>query len=862
MKIHVNAMRDLTQEQLKAVSHRKGPACVIAGAGTGKTFALIERIAFLVNQEGLPPDRLLITTFTRKATAELYERTYEHEHLGEKAHRLRISTIDALVWDLSREAMHRGLMPSAQLIDEARQRLLLLHCFREGIFYKTPRPINTNEFTLLNENEVNRTRIIDLLELYIRAERADGQEKNVINKAIRSKEGRLFRWLMAQDIIACLGCYDFRVELRKIVPMYLDKIRELHATDYDLLTRDFLKCLRSDKKLAKEFASHYDSILVDEFQDTSRVQGEILLLLAGKRRNIWVVGDPCQQIYEWRGAGPENLLWFVKQTRAKKYYLTDNWRSTQPVLDGAYSFLKARIPSLRRNGMLKPLKSRRNAGSNSTHPIYSAKLKQALSFIKRYLAANPNIKPSDIAILSHKLVKKTAEQIENKARDYGLQVQFHSSRADRAMERTIVNPPQWRPGNVLKKLYQHPKIRSVIASSLRTKDFSDLRMIRPLATAADAVDSTVPAKAFTFREAWPVLKKTQDREVSVTPAVVSRDDAIQVMTIHAAKGLEFPVVLLMTIGKSFPNDSDKEASRLVYVGATRARDLLIIVHTDKPKPEKILQKFGPHVVAIRHDRNTSLNPSIVAPTILQTPPIIAASHLDFYEQCPLKFAAYHEGRLLPQWSVPQSIGSRMHKALEYFLRADMPESLNKRQDCFDRGLRDGDSSLRALPPQSLNKMKTPYKKIITNIAKEAQIVLMVEQRYRYIHGTSGQVEGVIDALVQGRNGISILKEWKTAAEITPDKRRQYELQARAGALGLASQNRYPIHRVDVVPVFDLKNGRSMNYDSAFVDQTRDMLDHVFKDLRDRKYEPRRGKHCSNACLLKRQCPAWTKSKNF
>ena len=155
------------------------------------------------------------------------------------------------------------------------------------------------------------------------------------------------------------------------------------------------------------------------------------------------------------------------------------------------------------------------------------------------------------------------------------------------------------------------------------------------------------------------------------------------MTIHAAKGLEFPVVLLMKLrrggSRSFPDPRNKEDSRLAYVGATRARDLLILIHT-KNKPRKTLRAFGRDLVSIgRHKRGidfdfetSSTHSTITELPILPTPPLVAATHLNLYAQCPLKFAAYHEGRLLPNWSHSQSMGSRMHKALEYYLREGMP----------------------------------------------------------------------------------------------------------------------------------------------------------------------------------------------
>jgi superfamily I DNA/RNA helicase/CRISPR/Cas system-associated exonuclease Cas4 (RecB family) len=841
-------MNDLTSEQKEAVFHTRGAACVIAGAGSGKTTALAERIVFLVETQGIDPKRITVTTFTRKATVELYDRTYAR--LGEKAQQLHISTIDALIWDFAREAMHQGLMQSRQLIGEANQRVLLLDCAWEvfGSKHSTWRSSWTGS--------ADKAGLVGLLEKGVRAAIADKQERPPIHKLIKERlselEGRFY-----------LGFY-FQIptlqDLRRTANRYLERLNELSATDYDLLTKDFLHCLKRNKKLLRDFVSQADAIVVDEFQDTSRIQVEILLLLSGKDRKIWVVGDPCQQIYEWRGAGPDNMLRFIKAAKAKKYYLTDNWRSTQPILDSAYAFLCKRVPTLKKNGMLKPLNSRQDlmSTSGSKHPVYTSSLERALFFIVCFLQSNPNVRPSDIAILSRKMTKQTVEEIERRAKACGLKVQFHSTRADRAMERTIGSPPFWRPGTVLNNLYNHPSIQKVVARSLRTNEFGELRTIRPLATAAEALDSTLPSDALSFREAWPALKITQDREVSSSSAVVSRPDSLQVMTVHAAKGLEFPIVLLMKLGKgsprSFPNPKNAEECRLAYVGTTRARDLLILVHTVE-KPHETLSAFGDDLVPIRRNKQPTVSHQIKAPAILPTPPIIAATHLDLYEQCPLKFAAYHEGRLLPKWSIPQSVGSRVHKALEYYLRSGFPSDKSEVSDCFDRGFQDGDSPMRKVPRNIIKKMRGTFKQVTEKLAKTSKNAIAIEHRYRYLHERSGQIDGIIDAVVEQRDGQIALKEWKTSSEIAADKKQSYTLQASAGALGIAALNSHPVQLIEVVPLFAPAKGIELEYNSKFVEQTSEKLDGVFRDLRDRKYQHRKGGHCKS-CQLKKQCPAW------
>jgi len=300
-------MSDLTNEQGKAVAHSKGAACVIAGAGTDKTTALAERIVFLVETQRIDPKRIIVTTFTCKATAELYDRAYKR--LGEKAQQLRISTIDALIWDFAREAMNHGLMQSRQSVGEVNQRVPLLDCAWEvfGNKHSTSRSSWTDS--------ADKAGFVGLFENGLRAAIADKQERTPIDKLIMERLSEL-------ENRSDLG-FDFQIpalqDLRRTANGYLKRLNELSATDYDLLTRDFLQCLKRNKNFLKYFVSQVDAIVVDEFQDTSRIQVDILLLLSGEARAIWVVGDPCQQIYEWRGAGLDNMLYFIKAAKAKKY---------------------------------------------------------------------------------------------------------------------------------------------------------------------------------------------------------------------------------------------------------------------------------------------------------------------------------------------------------------------------------------------------------------------------------------------------------------------------------------------------------------------------------------------------------------
>ena len=829
----------LTEEQREAVRHRRGPACVIAGAGTGKTRALIERVVFLVGERKLACDRILVTTFTRKATAELYGRL--EARLGNDAQRIRISTIDAVALDLAQKLAREGLLPHRTLIGEAEQILLLMHsASANGLVCRSP---FNNPFTY----ERIWPKIVGFLKWSVSGGKVSEEQYNDFKRDWRFLSGP-----------------PRRERLQDSLNDYLATLKSRRLVDYPSLTREVLVWLKRNRRKAAAFS--FDAVVVDEFQDTNRAQAELLLLLSGRRKNIWVVGDPCQQIYEWRGADARTFSWFAESTRAKRYRLTDNFRSTQKILAGAFNFLSGSVPSLRRDEFLSRLSSSRD-GTEPTaarHPIYRRAFARTFPLIKEIMDASPDLKPSSIAILSRTLTRSDIQRIQERAQQSGFKVQFHSSKPAHAWERTLgirkESMPslcgQWKRGRNLTTLYKLPETKGLIEKALRKKDFESLRELRAIAHVAEAVDRTTHPSSrdnFTFHEVFPALRNVQERDIAVTEAVASKQDHIQAMTIHAAKGLEFPVVVMMTLGKKFPKPNEREDARVVYVGATRARDALVLVHAAKPAPERTLQKFESRTVRLARTSGFAAT-KIFASDGNADPPLVAARHLNLYDQCPLKFAAFHEGRFLEPWTIQESVGKRMHKVLDYYLSEDLQGTDGARvEECLRAGLEDGDP-MRKIPPRSAQQISKAFHELVLVLSHDYRRALEVEERYRYVQGW-GQVDGVIDAVLEHKNGSRVLVEWKAASEITKSHSERYELQIRAGALGMMSAHpNLELTQVEIVPVFEPRNRVRLSYNQAFVDETTEALDGLFTDLRNRNYEPTPGPHCKE-CALKAYCPA-------
>ncbi len=132
----------------------------------------------------------------------------------------------------------------------------------------------------------------------------------------------------------------------------------------------------------------------------------------------------------------------------------------------------------------------------------------------------------------------------------------------------------------------------------------------------------------------------------------------------------------------------------------------------------------------------------------------------------------------------------------------------------------------------------------------------MEHRYRYLQGNEGRIDGVVDAVIERRDGALVLCEWKTSKDVAAGMRRQYELQVRAGALGLAANDGIAVQQVEIRSLLDPKHSLTFANDESFIAESTQKLDRMFKDVRDRQYKPQPGDHC-RFCQLKLQCPAQT-----
>ncbi len=295
----------LNKQQLEAVFHEKGPALVVAGAGTGKTRTLIHRLARLV-ESGVKPSEILLLTFTRRAAQEMLNRATNI--LDERCRQVKGGTFHFYCSQL-------------------------LHRYADAIGYP-------NTFTIIDASDA-----MDVIQLVRSQMKLDKDKKRFPNKQT------------LRSIISTVKNkhLDIRVVLQEQYPQFVDEanaIEELglayedykarnHVMDFDDLLIKTKQLLETNEDIRLKVASGHKHVMVDEYQDTNKLQAELTRLFSSVHGNVMVVGDDAQSIYSFRGADHRNILQFPEQfehTRVIK--LEENYRSTQRILGVANQLLK------------------------------------------------------------------------------------------------------------------------------------------------------------------------------------------------------------------------------------------------------------------------------------------------------------------------------------------------------------------------------------------------------------------------------------------------------------------------------------------------------------------------------------------
>ena len=289
----------LNPEQCAAATAGEGPLLVLAAAGTGKTRTLVHRVAYLIEQ-GVPPERILLLTFTNRAAKEMLERA--EKVVGDAAQSIWSGTFHSICARfLRRYGSVLGYQPGFQIIDEDDQKKLINDLIKQVA--KDPK---------------------------------DFPKKEVVAKMISEamNEQKPIGFIASRWQTKAAGFEPKEIE--EIAEKYDARKRELGAMDFDDLLVNGLKLLKTNDRIREMLQNHFLHILVDEYQDTNGLQAEFTDILAARHRNIMAVGDDFQCIYTWRGAQIENIMEFPRRwENCRVIKLERNYRSVPGVLDVA-----------------------------------------------------------------------------------------------------------------------------------------------------------------------------------------------------------------------------------------------------------------------------------------------------------------------------------------------------------------------------------------------------------------------------------------------------------------------------------------------------------------------------------------------
>src|SRR5436190_1809426 len=345
VQLQIDYAKELNEQQYAAVTAPPGPSLVIAGAGSGKTRTLIYRVAYLLEQ-GIAPERILLLTFTNKAAREMMRRVADL--IGQEMGALWGGTFHGIG-----------------------NRLLRQHAPLLGF---------QRDFTILDREDAKTLIATSVAEsgIDIKATRFPKSEvlAEIISFAVNTQQS-------IPDVLEAqydhfLGLSE---EIQQIQKRYAARKRSSNAMDFDDLLVLWLKLLQEHDDVREQYQRRFQSILVDEYQDTNKLQSDVIDLLAARHHNVMVVGDDAQSIYSWRGANFQNVLKFPQRhPEAKVYKIETNYRSIPEILYVANAAISAN-----ENQFSKELAPTRKPGSKPALVVCHDSFEQAAFVAQRVL---------------------------------------------------------------------------------------------------------------------------------------------------------------------------------------------------------------------------------------------------------------------------------------------------------------------------------------------------------------------------------------------------------------------------------------------------------------------------------------------
>ena len=542
----------LNPPQREAVTTTEGPVLMLAGAGTGKTAALTARLAPLIAMRLAWPSEILCVTFTNKAAREMRERVARH--MGQAVEGMpwlgTFHSIGAKM--LRRHAELVGLQSNYTIIDTADQLRLLKQLIREND---------------LDEKRWPARQLAGLLDRWKNRGLNPGDLDAVENESYANGRGEQFYRL------------------------YQERLKSLNACDFGDLLLHMLNIFRQHRDVLEQYQRRFKYILVDEYQDTNQVQYLWLRLLAQERKNICVVGDDDQSIYSWRGAEVANILKFEKDfPGAKVVKLEQNYRSTPQILATASGLIDANSQRLgkplwtelpagdkvRVIGVWDAPEEARRVGEDIERLEREGAPLDEIAILVRAQYQTREFEDRFIQIgLNYRIVGGFRFYERAEIRDALAYLRVIAQPADALAFERIYNPPKREtPANLLRLVLSESGYDDMLAKDRSAESAGRAENLSELARAMEEYD--------TLGDFLEHVGLVMDNDAQ------GDDEKVTIMTMHAAKGLEFNNVFLPGWEEGvFPSQraldegglaSLEEERRLAYVAITRARRKCTILH--------------------------------------------------------------------------------------------------------------------------------------------------------------------------------------------------------------------------------------------------------------------------------------------
>jgi len=647
----MDLLNGLNAEQKNAVLHDEGPLLILAGAGSGKTRVLTNRIAYLIREQGVLPYNILAITFTNKAAREMRERI--DNLIGNLGNDMWVGTFHSIcIRMLRRDIEKLGYDKSFVIYDTQDQQVVIKECIKE-----------------LNINE-----------------------KNFPPKSVLETIGKQKDELIDAAHFEKLYASDFRMgKIGKLYSLYQKKLKSNNALDFDDIIMNTIRLFDQNPEVLEYYQRKFRYILVDEYQDTNTAQYTLVRKLSEAHGNLCVVGDDDQSIYGWRGANIRNILDFEKDFKGcKTIKLEQNYRSTQNILDAANYVIKNNT-----GRKSKSLWTDNKGGSRIVICENDNEHEEALYTAREIqrLAREDNRKYREFAVLyrinaqsrvleemfmreglPYKIVGGQKFYDRKEIKDIIAYLRLIQNPADNVSLKRVVNVPKRGIGDatvdaaenlalesgvsifsIISNAEECPSLKraanklgnfSTMILKLRTmKENMGIAQLLDLVVDDTGIlreyemENTVEAQSRieNIKELKSVAmefeKNSEDNSLEEFLAHVSlvsdldnlqeEQDYVVLMTMHSAKGLEFPVVFIPGLEEGvFPGyraitegpDQLEEERRLCYVGITRAREKLYLSNarfrtlfgnSSYNKPSRFLSEIPDELVEYPFDSSRS-----------------------------------------------------------------------------------------------------------------------------------------------------------------------------------------------------------------------------------------------------------------